>query len=131
MSQPPISFQIGYTHFDDFRNPLSTPAPSITIQNNGANYIIAGHEPFSINNELDQTVFQLTNNMNFFEGDHTITVGFSFEKFMFDNSFNLGVYGAQGVFFPSGDISDFRNIVGDPVAEGALGCKLPSSIRRR
>ena len=58
-------FQIGYTHFDDFRNPLSTPAPSITIQNNGANYIIAGHEPFSINNELDQTVFQLTNNMNF------------------------------------------------------------------
>ncbi len=113
-------FQIGYTHFDDFRNPLSTPAPSITIQNNGANYIIAGHEPFSINNELDQTVFQLTNNMNFFEGDHTITVGFSFEKFMFDNSFNLGAYGAQGVFFPSGDISDFRNIVGDPVAEAAL-----------
>ena len=39
---------------------------------------------------------------------------------MFDNSFNLGAYGAQGVFFPSGDISDFRNIVGDPVAEAAL-----------
>tara|TARA_R110001632_G_scaffold102664_4_gene211106 strand:+ start:911 stop:4063 length:3153 start_codon:yes stop_codon:yes gene_type:complete len=112
--------QIGYTHFDDFRNALSTPAPSVTIQNNGANYIIAGHEPFSINNKLDQTVFQLTNNLNFFQGDHTFTVGFSFEKFEFDNSFNLGAYGAQGVFFPSGDINDFRNTVGNPTAESAL-----------
>lgn len=112
--------QIGYTRFDDFRNPLSTPAPSITIQNNGANYIIAGHEPFSINNKLDQQVIQLTNNMSFFQGDHTYTVGFSFEKFMFDNSFNLGVYGAQGVFFPSGDINEFRNAAGNPAAEAAL-----------
>ncbi len=113
-------FQFGYTQFDDFRNALSTPAPSVTIQNNGANYIIAGHEPFSINNKLDQKVLQLTNNLNFFQGDHTFTVGFSFEKFEFDNSFNLGVYGAQGVFFPSGDISDFRNTSGDPAAEAAL-----------
>ncbi len=112
--------QVGYTHFDDFRNPLSTPAPSITIQNNGTNYIIAGHEPFSIHNKLDQKVLQLTNNMHFFEGDHIYTVGFSFEKFMFDNSFNLGAYGAQGVFFPSGDINDFRNTVGNPATEAAL-----------
>ena len=102
--------QVGYTHFDDFRDPLSTPAPSITIQNGGQNYIIAGHEPFSINNRLDQKVFQFTNNMNIVKGDHNFTVGFSFEKFQFDNSFNLGVYGAQGVFFPTGDISSFRNL---------------------
>lgn len=38
-------------------------------------------------------MIQLTNNLNFFSGDHTYTVGFSFEKFMFGNSFNLGVYG--------------------------------------
>lgn len=112
--------QIGYTHFDDFRDALSTPAPSVTILNNGSNYIIAGHEPFSINNKLDQKVIQVTNNMNFFQGDHTYTVGFSFEKFLFDNSFNLGVYGAQGVFFPSGDINDFRNTVGNPTAQAAL-----------
>jgi hypothetical protein len=117
--------QVGYTRFDDFRNALSTPAPSITIQNNGANYIIAGHEPFSINNKLDQKVIQLTNNLNFFEGDHTFTVGFSFEKFMFDNSFNLGVYGAQGVFFPSGDIQQFRDAatalaMGDASLQNAL-----------
>ena len=112
--------QVGYTHFDDFRSPLSSPAPSITILNGGSNYIIAGHEPFSINNRLDQKVLQITNNMSFFKGDHTYTVGFSFEKFMFDNSFNLGAFGAQGVFFPSGDISDFRNTAGNPTAEAAL-----------
>lgn len=112
--------QLGYTHFDDFRNALSTPAPSISILNGGSNYIIAGHEPFSINNQLDQKVFQITNNMNFYQDNHTFTVGFALEKFEFDNSFNLGTYGAQGVFFPSGDISDFRNTVGNPAAEAAL-----------
>ncbi|MBT8236546.1 MAG: TonB-dependent receptor, partial [Bacteroidia bacterium] len=103
--------QIGYTHFDDFRDPLSTPAPTITILDaaGASNYIIAGHEPFSINNRLDQKVFQLTNNLNYYKGSHTYTVGFSFEKFQFDNSFNLGVYGAQGVFFPTTTITDFPN----------------------
>lgn len=115
--------QIGYTHFDDFRNPFSTPAPSIRIVDDvvGSSYIIAGHEPFSIHNKLDQKVFQLTNNMNFFQGDHTFTVGFSFEKFMFDNSFNIGIYGGQDVFFPAPiNITDFRNTVGNPTAEAAL-----------
>lgn len=93
--------QVGYTHFDDFRNPLSTPAPTITIQEGGSNYIIAGHEPFSINNTLDQRVFQITNNLNIVRGSHTYTVGFAYEKFQFDNSFNLGFYGARGVFFPT------------------------------
>ena len=110
--------QIGYTHFDDFRTPKSTPAPAITLldETGSSNYIIAGHEPFSINNRLDQKVFQITNNLNFFKGDHTFTVGFAFEKFQFDNSFNLGVYGAQGTFFPTGSIADFR----DPANEASL-----------
>jgi hypothetical protein len=103
--------QFGYTHFDDFRSPLSTPAPSITITKDGSNYIIAGHEPFSINNRLDQKVLQFSNNLNFYKGDHTYTVGISFEKFKFDNSFNLGVYGAQGVFFPTTTMDDFQNLV--------------------
>ncbi|MFH6769561.1 carboxypeptidase regulatory-like domain-containing protein [Gaetbulibacter aquiaggeris] len=100
--------QVGYTHFDDFRNPLSVPAPTITILEGGSNYIIAGHEPFSIHNTLDQKVFQFTDNLSFYQGDHTFTVGTSFEKFEFDNSFNLGVYGARGVFFPSyGSVAEF------------------------
>ncbi len=112
--------QIGYTHFDDFRNPLSSPAPTITITEGGSNYIIAGHEPFSINNTLDQKVYQFTNNLNFVKGSHTFTVGLSFEKFTFDNSFNLGAYGAQGVFFPTADIQSFRDTENNAVAEASL-----------
>ena len=108
--------QVGYTHFDDFRNPLSGPAPVITIQDGaGSNYIIAGHEPFSINNELDQKVIQLTNNLNIVKGNHTYTVGFSFEKFAFKNSFNLvnyesfnfGIFPYYGIFSPYPDVETF------------------------
>ncbi len=39
--------QIGYIHFDDFRNPKSVPMPAFRIQDGSrGNYIIAGHEPF-------------------------------------------------------------------------------------
>jgi len=102
--------QVGYTDFNDFRKPMSAPAPSINILQDGSPYIIAGHEPFSINNKLEQSIFQFTNNMTFFAGNHAITLGFSFEKFKFGNSFNLGSYGARGVFFPtSGSVDEFLN----------------------
>ena len=106
--------QAGYTHFDDFRNPMSSAAPAITIQNGaGQNYIIAGHEPFSINNVLDQKVFQLSNNTTITKANHTFTIGFSYEKFEFDNSFNLGAYGYGnangyvGAFGAFGSMGDF------------------------
>ncbi len=104
--------QVGYTHFDDFRNPFSTPAPSINITRDGSPYIIVGHEPFSVNNRLDQKVLQFSDNMNFFKGDHTFTLGFSFEKFQFENSFNLTAYGFD--LFGSVDINSFdaNNYIG-------------------
>ncbi|MEN8250836.1 MAG: carboxypeptidase regulatory-like domain-containing protein [Bacteroidota bacterium] len=84
--------QVGYTFFNDFRNPFSDPFPVLNINKDGNRYIVAGHEPFSVHNRLKQTVLQISDNFNIYMGDHTITVGGSFEKFMFDNSFNLGVY---------------------------------------
>lgn len=124
--------QFGYTSFDDFRNPFSTPAPVITIQDGaGSNYIIAGHEPFSINNKLDQKVIQLTNNLNFFSGDHTYTVGFSFEKFQFKNSFNLTGYdnfagpNYYGNFRPYGSVSEFLADAANP--NGGLAANLANA----
>lgn len=117
-------FQIGFTHFDDFRKAKSTPMPAFRIQDgSGGNYIITGHEPFSIHNTLDQKVFQVTNNMNISKGNHNYTIGFSFEKFQFDNSFNLGAYGYgdsrgyAGAFF-----GDFANMgaFNDAIANGFL-----------
>ncbi len=119
-------FQIGYTKFDDFRDPFSTPAPAINIQQDGVRAIVAGHEPFSINNRLEQEVFQITNNFNIFAGNHTFTAGFSFEKFEFFNSFNLGAYffadarGAVGVFADFPDVDAFLDAVDNGLIGDAL-----------
>lgn len=100
--------QVGYTVFNDSRNPFSTPFATININKDGVRYIVAGHEPFSINNRLDQRVFQFTDNVNIYAGKHTITLGTSFEKFSFDNSFNLGTYDGGGTFGPGyASVTDF------------------------
>ncbi|WP_310555437.1 TonB-dependent receptor domain-containing protein [Flavobacterium sp.] len=119
--------QAGYTVFDDFRKPFSTPAPVITIQDgSGSNYIIAGHEPFSINNTLDQKVIQVTNNLNYNLGRHLFTFGGSFEKFQFDNSFNLTSYnnfggGANyfGTFRPYSSVAEFLAQAANPAGLAA------------
>ena len=117
-SQFSNKLQIGYTTFEDTRDPFSDPFPVLNILQNGSRYIIGGHEPFSINNNLDQSVFQFTDNFEIYKGDHTITIGTSFEKFQFDNSFNLGVYEPFGVNYPGGtfgqgfaSVSDFLAFV--------------------
>ena len=84
--------QLGYTLFDDSRNPFSSPFPTLNITQSGTPYIIAGHEPFSIHNRLEQRVIQFTDNFDLYLGSHTLTLGTSFEKFSFDNSFNLFTY---------------------------------------
>lgn len=111
-------FQMGYTHFDDFRNPFSAPAPAYTITKDGIPYIIAGHEPFSIHNKLDQKVFQITNNLHIFKGKHTFTIGGSFERFDFDNSFNLTGYGFD--VFGTIDLADFLTAASDGTVAGAI-----------
>lgn len=102
--------QVGYSTFRDTRDPFSTPFPVVNINKDGIRYIVAGHEPFSINNRLDQNVYQLTNNLNLYLDKHTLTVGASLEKFEFDNSFNLDAYG--GTFTPGyNSVQEFINLV--------------------
>ena len=102
--------QVGYSVFNDTRDPFSTPFPTINILKNEVRYIIAGHEPFSINNKLDQYVTQINETFNIYAGKNTITLGGSLEKFSFDNSFNLGAY--PGVFGPEyKSVQDFVNTV--------------------
>ncbi len=102
--------QVGYTQFRDNRDPFSEPFPVVNITKDGINYIIAGHEPFSVKNVLDQDVFQLNNNLNIYLNDHNITLGTSFERFGFKNSFNLTAYGIR-VFLPGFDISEAETVL--------------------
>ena len=98
-----------YTTFRDSRDPFSEPFPVINITKNNVRYIIAGHEPFSINNILNQDAFQATNNFNIILPDHTITLGASYESFKFANSFNLTGYGPT--VFSNADIQTFKDQV--------------------
>ena len=101
--------RVVYTMFRDNRNPFSTPFPVINISKNGVRYIVAGHEPFSINNVLNQDALQVTNDFNAYFKNHTLTAGASFESFKFGNSFNLTGYGTT-LFF-DGDIKTFKDSV--------------------
>ncbi len=104
------NLKVGYTTFRDNRNPFSEPFPVLNISKNGINYIIAGHEPFSVNNVLSQNVFQITNDFNLYKNNHSLTFGTSFEKFSFDNSFNLTSYGFR-LFAPGVDISEAEALI--------------------
>jgi hypothetical protein len=112
-------FQIGYTSFRDSRDPFSAPFPVLNIWKDGSPYIVAGHEPFSINNRLTQDVFQFSNNFNVYLKKHTLTVGTSFERFSFDNSFNLNAYGGT---FPGSQIGfdTITNFIQSPAFESQV-----------
>lgn len=111
--------QVGYSAFNDSRDPFSAPFPVVNISKNGTRYIVAGHEPFSISNKLNQKVFQVNDNLNLYLGKHTVTVGASLEKFSFDNSFNLTGYGAR-VFFPDLAIDTFVQFVNKGGLDGEV-----------
>lgn len=102
--------QIGFTAFRDSRDPFSEPFPVLNISKDGTRYIVAGHEPFSIHNRLDQNVYQINDNFTIYSGKHTVTLGGSLERFDFDNSFNLTGYGPR-VFFPDIPIGDFQAFI--------------------
>ena len=95
------------TIFHDFRDPLSAPFPVINITKNNVPYIIAGEEPFSIHNILNQNALQVTDNLTIARANHTLTFGASYEQFTFANSFNLTGYGFD--IFNEIDISAFMS----------------------
>ena len=89
-------FFVSYNVFRDFREPFSSPFPTIEIAEGGVAYTTIGHEPFSIHNILDQNVLQITDNFSYYYNKHVFTVGTSFEYFDFFNSFNLFRHGFMG-----------------------------------
>lgn len=83
---------VSYNRYRDFRDPNSAPFPTIEIAEDGVTYTTLGHEPFSINNLLDQDVWQITNDFSLYRGSHVYTLGANYESFDFGNSFNLFYY---------------------------------------
>ncbi len=102
------TFIAGLNSFRDFRESGGGVFPLVDILNGapgGTTRTTFGYEPFTPNNQLDQDVFQLTNNFSMYLANHTVTVGANMEYFKFSNGFTPRFYGD----FRFASFSDFYN----------------------
>ena len=88
------NLSIGYTRVRDDRDPNGSPFPYVTIFD-GSGEITFGSEQFSTANLLNQDILTITDNLSFYKGKHTFTVGTHNEFYKVDNlflAFNYGSY---------------------------------------
>ena len=79
---------LGLHRIRDFRETMGELFPFIEMSKPGANNgIQLGSERSSTANELDQDIFEITDNLRIFKGKHTFTVGTHNEFFQFRNLF--------------------------------------------
>jgi hypothetical protein len=81
---------LGYTYQNEDRGSRGDFFPLVEIQNATTTYISFGFEPFTPNNKLKYTTFQLQNNLSYLTGKHLLTGGFNIERFDFENLFFPG-----------------------------------------
>lgn len=88
-----------YTHINDTRNSPGGIFPTIEIFNadgtvdgvtKGRNYMSAGTDPFTRNNEVINNIATLTDNYTYFAGKHTLTFGGTYEYQKVGNAFMGG-----------------------------------------
>lgn len=85
---------IGFTRVNDDRGFAGDPFPFVQIRDQTGD-IQLGSEQYSTANVLDQEIFSVTNNFNWFLGDHTVTLGTHNEFYSIANLFipqNFGRY---------------------------------------
>lgn len=97
---------LGFTSIRDRRAGISEDRPEVEIRevNRGLS-MFAGPDRFSSANELDQDVFEITNNFSYFAGDHTFTIGTHNEFFSFRNLFVRSFFG----YYQYNSLNDFQN----------------------
>jgi hypothetical protein len=102
---------MGYTHQDESRGQLDKLFPFIDILDGSNNtYTSVGSEPFTPNNELRYSTFQLQDSFTKFGKRHSITAGVSLEKYHSENVFFPGkqsayVYNSLDDFYT--DLNDY------------------------
>jgi hypothetical protein len=78
---------VGYTTNDESRAPLGDLFPFVDILQGGTAYTSFGSEPFTVQNELRYHTFQLQDSFMKFSSRHTLTFGFTTQKYHSDNVF--------------------------------------------
>ncbi|HEY8852616.1 MAG TPA: carboxypeptidase regulatory-like domain-containing protein, partial [Gemmatimonadaceae bacterium] len=117
-------FLIGLTRIRDKRiTPLSAPFVLISRTTNpggGTGQMSAGTENFSQGNELDQDIFEITDNFTIPVGDHRFTVGTKNEFFKVRNLFSANSLGN----FTFGTLD---SLVNNTPSSATLGIKLDNT----
>lgn len=83
---------LGLHRIRDYRSTYGADFPFVEISK-GSGTIQFGSERSSVANELDQNIFEITDNLKIFKGKNTITVGTHNEFFSFRNLFINNMYG--------------------------------------
>jgi hypothetical protein len=96
----------GWTANRDYRKVKGGLFPIVDILDGSGsdrNYISFGSEPFTPNNKLFTDTWQLSDNITFYNGKHTISAGANFESFKFFNQFTPQIQG----FYIFNSLADF------------------------
>ncbi len=84
----------GYTANRDYRAIKGNPFPTVDIQDGSGNsYITFGVDPFTPNNKLNTDTWQFSDNLTIYKGNHTVSMGLSYESFTYLNGFTPRIYG--------------------------------------
>jgi hypothetical protein len=103
---------VGYTYSDESRGDVGKLFPFVDIMNAGTVYTSFGSEPFTPNNELRYSSYQIQDNFTVDLGNHVLTFGFSGEKYRSENVFFPG---KQSVYVYS-SLADFYTDANDYIA---------------
>jgi hypothetical protein len=103
---------VGYSHHDESRDSRGTFFPFVDILEGGSVYTSFGFEPFTPNNELRYSSFQVQNNFTIYGVKHNLTFGVSAERYESENVFFPG---SQSVYVYN-SLNDFYRDARDYIA---------------
>ncbi|MCI0433514.1 MAG: carboxypeptidase regulatory-like domain-containing protein [Gemmatimonadetes bacterium] len=105
-------FIAGYTYHDESRASRGTFFPMVDVLDQSTVYTTFGFEPFTPNNELRYSSYQLQNNFTVFAEKHSLTFGVSAERYESENVFFPG---SQSVYVYN-SLADFYTDANDYMA---------------